>query len=615
MSPAESAASLLPPGLDTLVAEFEQLWLDGRRPALDDLVNGRNGPDRLSLLVELVHVELELRLKAGEDARVEEYLQRYPELAGHPDREWEIIAAEFQLRRRREPGLSVQDYVRRFPKWKTELELLAGESVEPEGRASSPTAAPQIPDYELLDEIGRGALGVVYKARQIKLNRLVALKILLPGEFAGPDERVRFRAEADILASLRHPNIVQVFDVGEHQGRPYLTMELVEGSLKERLAGAPLSARQAAELLLLLARAVQAAHDAGIIHRDLKPANVLLAPGEEAFPGTPKISDFNLAKRVGPDGNHTRTGLLLGTPAYMAPEQAAGTPRSVGPAADIHALGVILYEILTGRPPYRGESTLDTLQQVQHRDPVPPRQLQPRVSRDLEVICLKCLEKAPARRYTSAADLADDLGRFLNGDAIKARPPGWGERVWNGARRHPARTVMVVAVLTLLAGLLEHSRRMQHALDKTTEAEALAMERAAEAVKSAAEANAARYASDMAYADRLFREGDVGQLAAKLEPHIPRGQASGDLRGFEWWLLRRHARAPRLILRAHQGEVALLPYTPDGRSVVTAGGDGPGKSAVKVWDRATGQLRFRRAIRAPWITAVTRRLVQRDRDT
>jgi hypothetical protein len=292
-------------------------------------------------------------------------------------------------------------------------------------------------------------MGVVYKARQVALKRVVALKMILAGEHAGAAELARFRAEAEAIARLQHPHIVQVFEVGEHGGLPYLALEYCPGgSLEKKLSGTPLPPPQAAALIQTLARAVQAAHEKGVVHRDLKPANVLL--GED---GGPKVTDFGLAKRVG-EGGQTATGAVLGTPSYMAPEQAAGKSKEVGPATDVYALGALLYECLTGRPPFRGPTAMDTLMQVLADEVVPVRQLQRGVPIDLETVCLKCLRKEPQERYASAADLADDLGRYLQGEPVKVRPVGRAGWCWRWARRHPARAaVVVMAVLVLLVVL------------------------------------------------------------------------------------------------------------------------------------------------------------------
>ena len=305
---------------------------------------------------------------------------------------------------------------------------------------------PEIPGYDVEALLGRGGMGVVYKARHRRLNRLVALKMLIAGAHAGPAERARFQREAEAVASLRHANIVAVYDVGDHEGCPYFTMELLEGgSLAQALAGTPQPARQAAALLITLAEAVQAAHQAGIVHRDLKPANILLTAE-----GTPKVADFGLARHFEGEPALTLSGARIGTPSYMAPEQVIGKAGTIGPAADIYALGALLYEMLTGRPPFRGETAAETERQVIHDEPVSPSRLNTKVPRDLETICLKCLSKEPQRRYASAAALADDLRRFGEGRPIQARPVGWGERSWRWCRRNPTVAALLVTALALV---------------------------------------------------------------------------------------------------------------------------------------------------------------------
>ncbi len=317
--------------------------------------------------------------------------------------------------------------------------------------AAAPAAPPSLPlsfaGYEVLGELGRGGMGVVYKARQLGLNRLVALKVILAAEHAGPEERARFKGEAESAARLQHPNIVQVYEVGEQGGRPFYSLELVEGGgLNTKLSGKPLPPREAAALVESLARAMHYAHERGVVHRDLKPANVLLTED-----GTPKITDFGLAKRLDADRGQTRTGDVLGTPAYMAPEQAAGRAREVGPGADVYALGAVLYECLTGRPPVRAATAVDALLIVLEREPDPPRAVNPHVPRDLETVCLKCLRKDPMQRYAGARDLADDLRRYLDDEPILARPPGPAERLarWSGRQPALATTLIALAVVYL----------------------------------------------------------------------------------------------------------------------------------------------------------------------
>jgi hypothetical protein len=296
--------------------------------------------------------------------------------------------------------------------------------------------AHQVSGYELLGELGRGGMGVVYQARQLGLNRTVALKMILAGGHAGAKERARFRAEAEAIARLQHPNIVQIYQIGEQDGLPYLCLEFVPGgTLAARLDGKPWPAESAAALIETLARAVHMAHQAGVVHRDLKPANVLLT-----VDGIAKITDFGLAKRLEAEGP-TRTGEVMGTPEYMAPEQAAGR-KDVGPAADVWALGAILYELVTGRPPFRGATPLDTILQVLEQEPAPVRRLNRAAVRDLETVCWKCLQKQPDRRYASAADLADDLRRALDGEPIRAKPHGVMRRLSHRVKRIPDTSVL-----------------------------------------------------------------------------------------------------------------------------------------------------------------------------
>lgn len=341
-------------------------------------------------------------------------------------------------------------------------EALADEA----GIPTMPGDYPAVPGYAILGELGRGGMGVVYRADQKSLHRPVALKMILRGDYASPEERVRFLVEAEMLARVKHPNIVQVYEVGTHNGYPFLSLELVEGgTLQDFTDGAPQPPRQAAALLAILADAVQAAHSQGVVHRDLKPSNILLhrlqenSDGSQELPthlrskhpvyGIPKITDFGLAKRFDDDSRLTTTGHVLGTPSYMAPEQAQGR-RDVGPGADTYALGAILYELLTGTPPFRGSNSIETLNKVIHEDP--PTLDARTVPADLAVICFKCLEKDPARRYRSAAHLGEDLARFLRDEPITARPISRRERLARWCRRHP--DTAALALGCMLATLL-----------------------------------------------------------------------------------------------------------------------------------------------------------------
>jgi WD40 repeat protein len=483
-----------------------------------------------------------------------------------------------------------------------------------------------VPGYEIEGELGRGGMGVVYRARQKGLNRLVALKMVLSAGHAGQAELERFRAEAEAVASLQHPNIVQVFEVGEHDGHPFFSLELCAlGSLEKKLNGTPLPVAEAAGLVRVLANAVQAAHDAGIIHRDLKPANVLLAAGETDRSGSSpsahgtvngsigavaKITDFGLAKRLGTDSGQTRTGAILGTPSYMAPEQAAGQ-KDVGPPADIYALGAILYECLTGRPPFRAATPLDTVLQVVTDDPAPPRQLNPLLPRDLETICLKCLEKLPGRRYASAAELADDLGRFLADEPIRARPVTILERGVKWARRRPAVAGLmglVVALTALGVGLVLHQwwRAEEASRREAARAETEASARAdAEAARELAgrkqtEAEessrlAGQRLDQLQQAQRLARLTQYSTSIARARNELDTRQlpraadwlndCALDGRGWEWAYLKQQASPEAVRCAGLLYDVWAVAWTPDGTRLATGSPDG----TIRLWDPRTGR--------------------------
>ncbi len=349
-----------------------------------------------------------------------------------------------------------------------------------------PDGAPFIPGYEIIKELGRGAMGVVYKARQLALNRVVALKMVLAGQHAGAKVLLRFQIEAEAVAHLQHPNIVQIFEVGEEKGCPFFALEFVEGgTLTDWIGGKGLAPRDAAWVAHKLAQAMDCAHRNGVVHRDLKPDNILVAVSSQSTNGrppltacVPKVSDFGLAKRQ-EDSGQTQAGSIMGTPSYMAPEQAEGRNDLVGPAADIYALGAILYDLITGRPPFKGKTVLETLQQVKKMEPVAPRRLCPNLPRDLDTICLKCLEKAPGKRYASAQDLAEDLRRFQAGEPILARQTPYWERALKYCKRRPATAGLVgLTCLTLLgllvggyvyAGVESRRARLMDALRKNAE--------------------------------------------------------------------------------------------------------------------------------------------------
>jgi WD40 repeat protein/serine/threonine protein kinase len=586
-----------------------------------------------TLWLDQVRAEQCQRWHAGDRVYAEDLLARYPTLQGDPAWVLEFLYREVLLREEVGEAPQPEEYSRRFPHLASQLrplfevhralesgQLLDSHRAAPAGTVTLPTSGelPAVPGYEILGELGRGGMGVVYKARQKGLRRLVALKMILDREYAGPEQLARFRGEGEAVAQLRHPNIVQIYEVGEHAGHPYFSLELVEGgSLEQLAAGTPLPACPAAELVQTLAGAVHYAHERGIIHRDLKPANILLRRKSEIrnsksetnpkpeIPRTetpsaarlgfkdsdfgfvsdfefrisdfdPKITDFGLAKRLG-EGGPTRTGAILGTPRYMAPEQAVGRPDRVDRRADVYALGVILYELLTGRPPFLAETPWDTLQQVQSQEPVSPRRLQPNVSRDLETICLKCLQKDPLRRYPDAAALAEDLRRFLAGEPIQARPVAAWERVAKWARRRPALAALLgVSGLTALAFVGLGVGAWYHADLRQAYQQTEAARGETQAALAKAELNS--YYRAIALAERELSAQNPDRAGQFLEGYPAR------LLHWEWHYLRRLARAqgqPQSL----RGQAAVA-FSPDGQRLASAGED---PAVLVVWDASTGQ--------------------------
>jgi WD40 repeat protein/tRNA A-37 threonylcarbamoyl transferase component Bud32 len=510
---------------DRACDSFKSRLRSGERPRLEEFLGTVTGEEKRSLLRELLRVEVEYRRQRGESPRPEDYTGRFPDDRAVIER------------------------------------VLAAAPVSP-------------PGYEVLGELGHGGMGVVYKARDRRLKRLVALKMILAGRHAEPEVLARFRTEAEAVARLQHPNIVQIHEVGEHEGLPYLALEFCGGgSLERQLAETPLPEQQAAVLVEAIARAMHAAHVKGVVHRDLKPANVLL--GED---GTPKVGDFGLAKQLDTEQGQTHTGKVMGTPSYMAPEQARGLNKYVGPAADVYALGAILYACLTGRPPFKAPTALETMAQVVGEEPVPVRRLQPRVSRDLETICLKCLQKSPERRYDSASALADDLERFLRNQPIKARPVGRLVRTWLWCRRNPLVACLTVAAAVLLVCAAVSATVAAFVFNAKATAETKARHDLEEKQRALEEQ---QYDNFIAVAEReLSLNQDVG-LANGLLQKCPER-----LRGWEWDYLMRLRDGPRLPLREHKAGLWTAAFSPDGRRLATASVDG----TAKVWDVTTGQV-------------------------
>jgi WD40 repeat protein/serine/threonine protein kinase len=536
----------LPPSLlrhaEQVCRRFEAVWKAGGRPAIEDHLREAPEPERRALLRELIEVEVEYRQRAGEAPEAEDYRQRFPDV----DAAW-----------------------------------LAGVLVPPAG---GPAPGACVGDYELLEEIGRGGMGVVFKARQRRLGRLVAVKMILAGQFAAPAEVRRFQLEAENTAQLDHPHIVPILEVGEHDGRPFFSTKLIEGGdLAKHRKEIGRDPRRAAGLLAAVAEAVHYAHQRGILHRDLKPANILLDAD-----GQPHLTDFGLAKRVaGPGqeagrGTLTESGAIVGTPGYLAPEQVRGESKRLTTAADIYALGAVLYDLLTGRAPFQADTPLEALLQVETAEPVPPSRLRPGVPRDLETICLRCLQKEPGRRYASAAELAEDLRRHLAGEPIRARPIRAWERVVKWARRRPAAAALVgvsgLASLVLVAGLAvglvvisEKQRQTEGALQREKDARE--------------ELDQTLYLNGTASAEHEIAVRNWARAQEFLE------QCPEKLRGWEWYYLRRLRLTPPIEPLPVGERIGMsggafdLAFHPDGRLLAIPSGG----NRIQVWDASSGR--------------------------
>jgi serine/threonine-protein kinase len=413
---------------------FENEWRQGSPCRIEDALAGCGPDDRSALFSELLALEIELRREAGEMPSVAEYAPRFPHFT-------DLILQAF-------PGSG------RVPEGEQVTQVWSpGSAADTRDDSAAVVNGERVGGYVLLEEIARGGMGIVYKARHVGLKRLVALKMILAGPLATPDEQARFRREAELAANLDHPNIVPIYEVSEQDGALYFSMKLVDGgNLAQTIVDYRRDPCQTARLIATLARAVHYAHGKGFIHCDLKPSNILIDRE-----GHPQITDFGLARRASENSSLTVTGAILGTPSYMAPEQASGQRQSIGPATDVYGLGAILYELLTGRAPFRTATMMETVVQVLERDPVAPRELAPGLARELETICLKCLEKLPEDRYPSALALAEDLERFLQGDVVEAT--GVAQRLRRWTRREPE-VVSRIGGLALVSFLTEFNYHM-----------------------------------------------------------------------------------------------------------------------------------------------------------
>ncbi len=564
-------------------------------------------------VLDLIDCELVLREEQGETATIDEYLERFPTRA-------EGLRRLFQLDRFVDTHTASSAMASPVP-WSVQIK----ETLASKPGLDVPRSWPKIPGFLIDCELGRGGMGIVYRARQLGLRRVVAIKMIPIGD---PVAAARFRAEAEAIARLRHPNVVKVYAVGEHDERPYLVMEYLSGgSLARRLDGNPWRPHEAARLVEALAGGVVAAHRVDVVHRDLKPSNILLDADD-----TPKIADYGLVKLMDSDEEVTRTGALVGSPMYMAPEQAMEQGGAVGPLADIHALGVILYELITGRPPYRGATLSQTLEQVKSSEPVPPSRLVPGLPRDLETVTLKCLEKDPASRYASAGELVDDLQRFLEDRPIRARRARAWERIVRWCRRNPAVAGLLVSLISMfLAGFVavtvQWRRANAEAIRANQTARSEVQARAAEsALRTQAQAEIAARDFDRGLGLAQRGDADLGSLwmaetlrQAPAERPEFRRMALANLVAWERQtphlraILEHHGRVDRVLFRAdgrailtgstdgtarlwdastgeplgpplvHGEQVSAIAFSPDGRLVLTGG------SEVRIWDPVTGQ--------------------------
>ncbi len=589
--------------IDEVCRRFEADVREGRQPRIDDYLVDVPDEVRPILRAELSALERELRPSEETVARPEPGPPKAPEphVRPHPS----TIAEAPTIAPRPPPTSPMPDAVPssihdeatvppsnppRSPHDEPTAAVLRQDPSATPG-APEPTRIRYFGDYEIIREIARGGMGVVFRARQVSLNRTVALKMILAGQLADDTDVKRFYTEAEAAANLDHPGIVPIHEVGQHEGQHYFSMGFVEGqSLSQHLAEGPLPSREAAELIRRVSEAIEYAHQHGVIHRDLKPANILLDQN-----GNPRVTDFGLAKRVQGDSGLTGSGQIMGTPSYMPPEQAGGPRGDVGPAADVYALGATLYALLTGRPPFQAATAMDTVIQVISDEPVPPRRLNASIPRDLETICLKCLEKEPRRRYGSARALAEDLIRFLSGEPIEARPVGPVERAGKWVRRRPviaalSASVVVTVLLGLSAVIWQWREAVAARLDAQGQAgvarqqAGIAADNERAARRAAEFANRRLYDVQMNVVQRAWEDWNPTLFLGNLDEQLPQIQKGVDRRGFEWYYWRRKFASAHQTFKEDSALLGVA-FSPDGSRIASACSD----YTVKVWDVATGQ--------------------------
>ena len=542
--------------------------------------------------------------RGGDTIRIEDYLREVPPVAQHALFE-ELLGLELEQQLKRGEAITREAWLSRFPDHSVVIDRVLKELRGEKPAVGSPKSEqnpffvsrpnenahrfPSIPGYRIERQLGRGSMGVVYLAQQERLKRLVAVKVVAAG-FDLPQAAAIVRAEAAVIARLKHPNIVQVYEIGEDDGEPFLAIEYVDGeSLRERLLKDTLPQRQAIELIEQLARAIHHAHTNGVVHRDLKPANILLLDSGPHL--VPKISDFGLAKVLDAMNDQTRTGMVLGTPKYMAPEQAEGRTSEIGPATDVYALGAILFELLVGRAPFENSSSLKLMQSISLQEVRFPLTAHQSVSADLQAICLKCLEKDPNRRYASALELADDIRRYLNDFPVVARRPTRVDLISKFIRRNPALSASIaIAFATLIAASIgigtfairESQAREQAELLAKKESEARS---SVEALRVNERRNV--YWANLHLAQKAWRGNRLDHMRQHLEHVSPDGTDEDDLRGFEWHYLWRLSDPKSLILADHFDE-SRVSFSPDGRHLASPNKQGE----IRMFDSVSGEIVF-----------------------
>ncbi len=575
------------PQIDSVCEAFERAFQKHPRPNVESFLQGE-GPARWQMLLALVNSELELRLRQGEAARLKEYIERYPELLHFPNELSALLLTEVKLLGKRQ-ALVLEDYQKTYP------QLNVREIFRQIG-----AAPPEVSGYEILNQIGQGGMGVVYRARQILLNRDVAVKLIrkdrLLGVEANQSFQIRFQREAKAIAAINHPNVIQIFEAGNQDGDLFIAMEFVNGpSLQARLqADGIFEFAKAAKLVAKAADAIQTVHDRGIIHRDIKPDNILLTPH-----GEPKITDFGLARPAELPDSRTHAGCFIGTPEYSSPEQARMTGEAPTPAVDVYGLGAVLYACLTGVPPFSRETLEITLEKVRSQPVLPVRELRPQCPKDLETICLKCLQKDPQNRYATALELSNDLNRFLGGKPVLARPIPKTIIFWKFVKRNSliSSVAFTSALLLLAAAIL--SMLMADAATQEA-ARALAAEHRSslsesEARKSAEELKQANFKIKELYnratihlASEQLNTGSLGNANRRLL-EIP-----AEERTFEWGLLRSVLTPSISSDSLKLGGKRCLAVAPDSDRIAMVASDSPGSAAdsLEIWDIAKCQRLF-----------------------